>query len=387
MKKELWLIFLIAFIDLLGFGIVIPTLPFIAEHFGASALQIGILAGSYSLFQFIGSPILGRLSDKYGRKPLLSLSLFGTSAGYFLIAVAGSLPLVFLSRVIDGLTGGNISVAQAYIADVTEGKERTKAMGLLGSAFGMGFIFGPLIGAVLTPYGFALPYIFAGILAFLNGLLIMIILPESERKTTQQRVGSLFSVKVLKEILRPQIVLDLTILFFLITFSFSLMQGIFPLYTNRLFRWDARHNGYFFAFIGVVSVLSQGVVLRRLVHKISERTIVRIALFSLTIGFTIFTFGKTQLLFFLGGLFLASSFGILNASIQAEISHFSNPEEQGIVMGVVQGWSALARAIGPVVGGLLFGSLFLQAPFLLSAILLFVSALISLTIYKKSNLE
>lgn len=387
MKKELWLIFLIVFIDLLGFGIVIPTLPFIAQHFGASAFQIGILAGSYSLFQFIGSPILGRLSDKYGRKPILSFSLLGTSLGYFIIAAAGSLPLIFLSRILDGVTGGNISVANAYIADVTTGKERTKAMGMLGSAFGLGFIFGPLIGAVLSVYGFAVPYLFAGVLAFLNAILIMIILPESEKKATQRRVGNLFSLKVAREILHPQIVLDLTILFFLITFSFSLMQGIFPLYTNRLFSWDARHNGYFFAYIGIISVISQGLILRKLVDIIPERTIVRIALFLLTIGFTIFAFGRSPLPFFLGGFFLASSFGMLNTSVQAEISHFSNPEEQGIVLGFVQGLSALARSLGPIIGGFLFGRFFIQAPFLLAAMMLFLSGLFSLTIYKKSNLE
>lgn len=382
----MWLIFLIVFIDLLGFGIVIPTLPFIAQHFGASALQIGILAGSYSLFQFVGAPLLGRLSDKYGRKPILSFSVLGTSIGYFIIAAAGSLPLVFLSRILDGITGGNISVASAYVADVTTGRERTKAMGLLGSAFGLGFIFGPLIGAILSTYGFAAPYIFAGSLAFVNAILLMIILPESEKKSVQKKARTFFNFKVIKEVLHPQIVLDLTILFFLITFSFSLMQGIFPLYTNRLFSWDARHNGYFFAYIGIISVISQGFILRKLVDKVPERTIVRIAIFILTIGFTIFSFGKSPLHFFLGGLFLASSFGMLNASIQAEISHFSNPEEQGIVLGFVQGFSSLARALGPVVGGFLFGH-FIRAPFILSAAMLFVSGLISLTIYKKSNLE
>lgn len=165
--------FFVVFIGLLGFGIVIPTLPFIALKYQASPFVIGLSMASYSLFQFLASPILGRLSDKYGRKPILALSLFGSALGYFLIAIANNIWVIFASRIIDGITGGNISVAQAYIADITKGNEMTKAMGLIGMAFGLGFIFGPAIGGFLGHYFLALPYLFAGFLALLNCIFIL----------------------------------------------------------------------------------------------------------------------------------------------------------------------------------------------------------------------
>lgn len=384
MKKELWLVLSIVFIDMLGFGIVIPTLPFVAERFGATPSMIGLLVASFSLFQFIGSPILGRLSDQHGRKPVLAFSLFGTALGYFLIAITTSLPLIFLSRIIDGITGGNLPVAQAYIADVTEGKERTKAMGLMGAAFGFGFIFGPLIGGLLSVYGFAAPYILAGSLALLNSILILIILPESEKKATQRKAATFLSMKVIKEIMQPKIVLYLTMLFFLVTFAFSLLQGIFPLFTNRVLDWNQVHVGYFFAYIGVISAIMQGFVLRKIIHIINEKKLIAGALFVISTGFLIFSVASTPTFFFVAGFCLASSFGILNTVIQAEISHFSRPEEQGVVLGFVQGTNALARAFGPALGGFLFGTVSIRTPFLLSAILLFASAFLSMMIYKNA---
>lgn len=384
MKKELWLIFLVVFIDLLGFGIVIPTLPFIVEHYGGSPTVIGILVASYSLFQFIGAPILGRLSDKYGRKPLLAFSLLGSAFGYFLIAFATSLPIIFLSRIIDGITGGNISVAQAYIADVTTGKERTKAMGLIAAAFGLGFMIGPFLGGILSHYGFAAPYIFAGSIALLNSILIMLILHESEKKIVQRRVGNLFSIKVMREVLHPQIVMDLTVLFFLTTFAFSLMFGVFPLYTNRLFGWDAAINGYFFGFIGLCQVITQSIIIRRLLKKFSERKLIQAALFTGSLSYVGYALSKSPLLFLLSAGLLAMSVGILFTCVQAEISHKSSPEEQGIVMGFVNGLTSLARTFGPAAGGFLFGHLFIRAPFILSAAVLLAGGIWSLKFYKNT---
>lgn len=387
MKRELWLIFLVVFIDLLGFGIVIPTLPFVVEHFGGTPTIIGILVASYSFFQFIGAPILGRLSDKYGRKPLLAFSLLGSAFGYYLIAFATSLPLIFISRIIDGITGGNISVAQAYIADVTVGKERTKAMGLIGAAFGLGFMIGPFLGGVLSHFGFAAPYLFAGTLAFINSILIMLILHESEKKEVQKKVRNLFSLKVMREVLHPQIVLDLAVLFAITSFAFSLMFGVFPLYTNRLFSWNADLNGYFFGFIGLMHVITQSFLIRRLIERFSERRLIQFALFSSSLSYLGYAVSKSPILFIISGGILAVSFGILFTAVQAEISHNSNPEEQGIVMGFVNGLTSLARAFGPAAGGFLFGHLFIRAPFLLSTIVLLFCGLWSLRFYQSVGLR
>lgn len=385
MNKKFWLIFLVVFIDLLGFGIVLPTLPYIAEKYGATALQIGMLASSYSLFQLIASPILGRLSDKYGRKPILTLSVTGTAIGFFIIAFANNLWLLFLSRIIDGFTGGNISVAQAYIADNTEGKERTKAMGLIGASFGLGFILGPLVGGLLSTISFSTPFLFAGVLALTNGLLIMIYLPRSNKRSASIKTPILFSLNVIKEVFRPKIILYLAILYGMITFSFSLMQGIMPLFTQKQFHWDQIHNGYYFAFIGIIAVISQGIILRKLVDRYNEKTIINYALILIAFGFFVTTFSKSVISFYFGGLFIAGSFGMLNSSLQAEISKYSLPEEQGIVMGTVQSFSALARTIGPTVGGLVFG-FSIKSPFALSTILLFICWLGSFVIFKKKHL-
>jgi len=368
MKKELWLIFSIVFLGLLGFGIVIPTLPFIAERFGAGPARVGILFASYSLFQFIGSPILGSLSDRYGRKPLLTISLLGSAAGFFLIAFANSLAVVFVSRIVDGVTGGNISVAQAYIADITTGSERTKAMGLIGAGFGLGFVFGPILGGFLSTYSFAAPYIAAGILALVDAFLIATVLPESSKINTQSRVGHMFDREMLRKVFTPRSVLYLAAMFFLVTLSFSLLQGMFTLYSQRLFGWGERENGYFFTAIGVVSVITQGVIIRQLVKRFSDKQLVRLSLPFLALSFIMFGIFVSQVIYFVTAVVLAMSFGIFNTSIQAEISNESDEDEQGAVLGTVQGFNALARAIGPVVGGLLFSALAPNAPFLVSGI-------------------
>lgn len=380
MKKELWLIFLIVFIGLLGFGIVIPTLPFIAERFGANATTIGILGGTYSFFQFIASPILGRLSDKYGRKPLLSISLFGTFIGYLIIAFTNNLWMIFLSRIIDGITGGNISVAQAYIGDITKGKERTKAMGLIGAAFGLGFVFGPLLGGLLSSYyGFKVPYLFAGFLALLSSGLTMLILPESEKRETQKKVVSLFNLKVWKEVFNPIVVFQLLIVFFIIVLSFSLMQGIMPLYTQKVFSWQAKENGWFFAYVGVVSVFVQGFLIRKLVDKISEENLIKSGIFLLTGGFIFLSFFHFSWSIYLAGFLFAFGNGLLITSIQSKISLVSNQTEQGMVMGVTSSIGSLARTFGPVVGGFLFSAFSFETPFIVAACLVGATFLYTLT--------
>lgn len=184
-NKSLLTIFLIVFIDLLGFGIILPLLPFIAQKYLASSLTIGFLTATYSFFQFVFAPILGYLSDRFGRKKILIISQFGSMIGYFILAFANNLPLIFLSRVIDGVTGGNISIAQAYIADVTDKKNRAKGMGLVGAAFGLGFIFGPSIGGLLSKISYSVPAFLAGCFSLITILTTYFFLKETvDLKTT-----------------------------------------------------------------------------------------------------------------------------------------------------------------------------------------------------------
>lgn len=374
MKKELWPIFLVVFIGLLGFGIVIPTLPFIALKYRASPFMIGLLMASYSLFQFLAAPVLGQLSDKYGRKPILAISLFGSALGYFLIAVANNIWLIFVSRIIDGVTGGNISVAQAYIADITQGKERTKAMGLIGMAFGLGFILGPFVGGVLGNYNLALPYLFAGGLAFLNSIFIATILPETRKIASHQKF-SLIDLKTLKKISQNPQLKKLVLLFFATTLAFSLMQGIFAIYTKDMFNWNQKQVGYFFAYIGLVSVFSQGYLIRKLVDKFSETRLLKTALFIRSGAFLIYALLVQPALFYLGGLAMALGMGIFNPTVQSLISKKAHESEQGLVLGVSQSFGSLARTFGPIIGGLLYG-FFPQLPFGVSGLTIFFLAIL-----------
>src|SRR3990167_2535264 len=189
-NKPLLTIFLIVFVDLLGFGIILPLLPYIAEKFKADPAQIGFLSATYSFFQLIATPILGRLSDRYGRKKLLIISQIGSTFGYLLLGLAHNLPLLFISRMVDGITGGNISIAQAYIADVTTKENRAKGMGMIGAAFGLGFIFGPAIGGFLGHHSVAAPFFFAAGLAAVNSVLVWLFLPESLSAVTAPVSGA-----------------------------------------------------------------------------------------------------------------------------------------------------------------------------------------------------
>jgi len=360
MKRELWLIFLVIFVDSLGFGLVIPTLPFIATKFGASAIIIGLLMSAYPFFQFFGSPILGKLSDRVGRKPILSLSLLGSAISYILIVFSQSIAMFFVSRSIAGLTGGSISVAQAYITDVAQGKERTKAIGMIGASFGLGFILGPLIGGLLTLYGLAMPFAFAGILSFINAVLIMIIVPEPKHHSVKKDKKKM-NMKIIREVIEPKIVLHLILLLFFMSLSASLIQGVFPLFASDVFKWDARFTGIFFAYIGLMLVIAQGILLRKFLIYITEKRLIQISLFVLAFGFL---FIYQERFVYLGATLIAVPFGILITTLQSEISAYSDPSEQGVVLGISQGANSLAQAIGPALGGFLFGNFFFKRLFI-----------------------
>ena len=255
--KPLLTIFLIVFIDLLGFGLILPLLPFIAEKFNATPQRIGLLAATYSLFQFISGPILGRLSDRFGRKKLLIISQLGTFLGFILLAFANSLPLLFLSRIIDGITGGNISIAQAYIADSTDKKNRTKGMGMIGAAFGLGFIIGPTLGGVLSRGGYMLPALVAAGISLLSIVVTSLFLKETMGKSANQNPDTQLSLSKMVNTLKDKKLQEYTLVFFLLNLAFSSMQGIFALWAQARFSWNAQSTGYLLGFVGLISVISQ----------------------------------------------------------------------------------------------------------------------------------
>src|SRR5436190_6620662 len=277
-RSPLLVIFITVFIDLVGFGIVIPVLPYYAEgtKFGATPSQVGLLFASYSVMQLVFSPVLGRLSDKHGRRPVLLVSLLGTALGFFILGFATTLWMLFLGRLIDGISGGNISTAQAYIADVTTKENRAKGMGLIGAAFGLGFVFGPAIGGILSRWGISVPFIFAGGLALANVVLLYFALPETVTPDHPARVSAASgrTWNQLVDALREPALASVLTIYFLGIVAFSIMTASFSLFMMFRLGYDAFHNGWIFAFVGVISAIIQGGLIGRLVKKFGEPLLV-----------------------------------------------------------------------------------------------------------------
>src|SRR5215211_3469020 len=276
-RSPLLVIFVTVFIDLVGFGIVIPVLPFYVEgtQFDASPRVVGLLFASYSVMQLLFTPILGRLSDRYGRRPVLFFSLLGTSLGFFILGFATTLWMLFAGRIIDGITGGNISTAQAYIADVTTEENRAKGMGLIGAAFGLGFIFGPAIGGILSRWGAHVPFLFAGALSLANATLLYFVLPETVTADHPARVSAATGrwSQLVRAVSQPRLAFVLAVYFLFVT-AFSVMTASFGLFTLYRFGFDAHDTGWVFAFVGVVGALVQGGLIGRLVKFFGEPALV-----------------------------------------------------------------------------------------------------------------
>ncbi|HEX4085598.1 MAG TPA: MFS transporter [Chthoniobacteraceae bacterium] len=348
-KAQLGIIFLTILIDLIGFGIVIPILPLYAKQFHAGPATIGILMGTYSLMQFIFSPILGKISDRVGRRPVLLVSLIATSAGFAVMGFAQSLPWLFIARIIPGISGGNISTAQAYVADITSPEERSGAMGLIGAAFGLGFTLGPAIGGVLSHYSSALPFLFASGLALFNALLAFVRLPESlpheHRSTAEEKAP-------ISQVFRHGWHLPALMgAYFFSIAGFSVLNMMYPLFTNERLGFDEQKNGYLFAFMGFIGIVVQGGLLRRLLKKKTEKSL---ALF----GVVLLIAGMAYLpaVYSLGPLLLASAvLGIGNSFVMPTLAGLASRSAerswQGRVNGLMQSSGSLARFVGPMMAG------------------------------------
>src|SRR3989475_8773020 len=311
-RSPLLVIFITVFIDLVGFGIVIPVLPFYAQGtmFGATPREVGLLFASYSVMQLVFAPVLGRLSDKYGRRPVLLISLLGTSVGFLILGFATALWMLFLGRIIDGISGGNISTAQAYIADITTKENRAKGMGLIGAAFGLGFVFGPAIGGILSRWGTNVPFLFAGGLAFANAILLYFTLPETVTPDHPARVSAASGrgwKQVLDALRQPQLAFVL-IIYFLSIVAFSIMTAVFALFMMFRLGYDPWHSGWIFAFVGIISAVIQGGLIGKLVKRFGEPNLVIVGglLFTLSLFLSPFVNPAIGLLCLLSAVGLSS---------------------------------------------------------------------------------
>jgi len=366
-RSPLFVIFMTVFVDLVGFGIVMPVLPFYAEseQFKASPVTLGWLFASYSIMQFIFSPILGRLSDKYGRRPVLLLSIIGTGIGFLIMGAATTLWMLFAGRILDGITGGNISTANAYIADVTTPENRAKGMGLIGAAFGLGFVFGPAIGGILSAWGVHVPFLFAAALAFANAVLLYFTLPETITPDHPARTTDRSFKTMLAQLAHPRLALVLAI-YFLFIVAFSIMTTVFALYTMYRFGYDARQNGYLFAFVGIIAVIVQGGLIGRLAKRFGELPLVMLGALLLVAGLFALPFvGRMSggLVALLGLLALfAVGDGMASPSLRSLASRTVGAGEQGTTLGLTQSAASLGRIIGPLIGGFLIYSAMAPEP-------------------------
>ena len=282
--SPLFLIFLTVFIDMVGFGIIIPVLPLYAQHFHATPVQIGWLTGIYSGMQIIFMPLLGRLSDRVGRRPVLIVSLAGTALGFLIMGWASSLPLLFAARIIDGATGGNIATAQAYIADISTPENRSRSMGVIGAAFGLGFTFGPMIGGVMSHISYSAPFYFAAGLAAVNVVLLYFILPESLSAEYRSRPHQRTRIAEIFQHGNSRMFGTIVATYFFNITGFAIMTTLFALYTEKQFGFDARKTGYLFGFIGIISVIMQGGLIGRLVKMFGETALARTGLLLLAVS-------------------------------------------------------------------------------------------------------
>ncbi|HEY0171289.1 MAG TPA: MFS transporter [Pyrinomonadaceae bacterium] len=361
-RSPLLVIFVTVFIDLVGFGIVIPVLPFYVEgtQFDASPRAVGLLFASYSVMQLIFSPVLGRLSDRYGRRPVLFFSLLGTSLGFFVMGFATTLWMLFAGRIIDGITGGNISTAQAYIADVTTEENRAKGMGLIGAAFGLGFIFGPAIGGILSRWGAHVPFLFAGALALANAALLYFVLPETVGPGHPARASASAGrwSQVASALRRPSLAFVLAVYFLFVT-AFSVMTSSFGLFTLYRFGFDAHDTGWIFAFVGVVGAVVQGGLIGRLVKAFGEPSLVIAGALMFAASLVLIPLTGpgtgTAALLSLGALFALGN-GLATPSLTSLASKSAGAGERGGVLGVTQSVASLARVVGPLVSAALIYS-------------------------------
>jgi MFS transporter, DHA1 family, tetracycline resistance protein len=377
--SPLVIIFLTVFIDLIGFGIIIPLLPFYAESYGATALTVGLLGTSFSAMQFLFSPIWGRWSDRIGRRPIILMGLLGSALSYLVLAQADSLALIFVARLVGGIAGANIPTAQAYIADITTAENRARGMGMVGVAFGLGFVFGPAIGGGLSHFGPEVPMYFAAALSLGNFTAAWFLLPESRTGLgTAPSVGRLEALR--RALTRPQLVLLLS-LYFIIMTAFSGFEVTFALFSERRFGFTMATIGYLFAFIGIVLAVVQGLLVGKVVRVLGEHRVVPIAVAVIALGLALVPLAGSvpMLLVALGTL--AIGMGFNGPSLTSMVSQLSDPDDQGGVLGVAQSLASLGRIVGPVWGGFLFDRYGITVPYFSSAAIMalaFVVALVSL---------
>ena len=379
-KKHLFSIILVVFIDLLGFSLILPLLPYYAETFNASKFVTGLLIAVYALMQLIGAPILGRLSDRYGRRPILLISIFGTFVGFLLFGFATTLWMLFAARILDGLTGGNLSVAQAYISDVTDAQNRAKGLGLIGAAFGMGFIIGPVTGGLLSQYGYNVPAFVAAGLALINFVLIYAWLPESLTKEKREQLGEqkkpAVTLDALVTALKRPFTGSLLITRFFFGLAFAIFQSIFSLYALAKFNLSARDTGFVLTYVGILAVIVQGFLVGKLTARFREDHLISAAVALMAVSLVGWALAPSVFWLLVVLTPTSLSGGLLNTLLSSTLTKAVAQQEIGGILGLSAAVESSTRIIAPILGGALLDRVGVWSPGAFGAVVM-----IGVTIY------
>ena len=392
MKKPTAVIFITVFIYLLGFGMILPVLPILSTHYGATAFQAGLLMSVFSLMQFMFAPFWGKLSDRYGRRPILIYCLLGEGLSYLVLAHSRSLEMLFVSRILTGFFGASISTASAYISDITSKENRTKGMAIIGVAFGLGFLFGPAIGGGLTllakqysqDQNFILTFSAYPVaaLCFLTFIFAYFFLVEShEKKLIGDEKSARKQFHNIADMLKKPILGKLMMIFGVTTLCMAMMESTLVLLMKDKFNWGIVESSFGFAYLGICILVTQGFFVRKLVPKYGEKFIIRLGLSLMALGFALIAVASSVPMMGLAMTFLSVGNAFTNPSILGSISLMTNPNEQGATLGTTQSLSALGRVIGPAFGTLLFGAVSFSAPFWMAALLLVVNLIVVMKYY------
>jgi len=381
--SPIFVIVLTVFIDITGYGIIIPLLPFYADEFQAGPAALGILIASFAIMQFFFSPLLGKASDKMGRKPILLLSLLISLIGFTVFSFANSYLMLLFSRIIAGIATER-AVAQAYIADVTDHKSRTKEMGKIGAALGAGFIVGPALGGALGTYGYSIPGYAAMILTSLNILFVLSFLPEPKReigKIAEESGVSLGYLRGLLNSLRKPLLGPTLSILFIVTLAFSTIPVIVPLLSKDFFNFGPLELSFVFVFIGLIQIVMQGFLINPLSINLGDEKLIALGPMLMAIGIILMPSFQNIILFFFANSVVAAGFGIINTSIPSFLSKRFSFNEQGSILGIASSVASIANIPGPLIIGFIYAFAGSFVPFLTSAVMLAIAFLIGCRVF------
>jgi MFS transporter, DHA1 family, tetracycline resistance protein len=372
--RPLLIIFLTIFVNLVGFGIIIPLLPFYAETFGASPVVIGLLFAIFSLCQLIAAPVLGDLSDRFGRRPVLMFSLAGTVVSFVMLAMAHSVWMLFAARIVDGLSGGNISTARAYVADVTEPKDRARAYGLIGAAFGLGFILGPALSGILSGISYTAPIWAAAGITLVATVMAWLWLPETVHRA---HAGTGNPLSYLPALWQRPLVRRILAIDFIYWLAFAIFQTTLSLFAARRFGFGVAETGYFFAAFGILGAIVQGGLIRPVVRRLGDKPTFLLGLAFASIGLVVTALSHSIWMFAAALVPLALGMGFGHPTMTSLVSQVARGDEQGRVQGAASAVESLGRTIGPVWGNTTLQHFGESTPYISAAALLIVTLLIS----------